>query len=381
MDTIVLKSFFPEIFFSLGIFLQLVFNARLTNTLKYNYPIIDREMFFQTFFILFCVLILFLNLNIECHFSNFLFVNDAGAIYTKITFICTSLLVLPVIFRSFVLQQLNLFEYFIVLSLSSFASLLLASVADLMSAYIIIEMQTLSFFVLATYKRDSAFSAEAGMKYFIAGSFMSGIFLFGSSFIYGALGTLNFSDLSILLSFTSNTNFENLHFIVIFGVLLVTFTLLFKISAAPFHFMSPDVYDGAPLASTVVFSVLPKIAIFTFFVRWLAALSNIYFDIQFIFIYVAIFSLIFGTFFAINQKRIKRLLVFSSIVQVGFMVAAFSQYSVFGMTSLFYFLVIYILSSILIWSNVSMLYTFSSLSNAYYSEKIGSAFLSSIANM
>lgn len=279
------------------------------------------------------------------------------------------------------LQQLNLFEYFIVLSLSSFASLLLASVADLMSAYIIIEMQTLSFFVLATYKRDSAFSAEAGMKYFIAGSFMSGIFLFGSSFIYGALGTLNFSDLSILLSFTSNTNFENLHFIVIFGVLLVTFTLLFKISAAPFHFMSPDVYDGAPLASTVVFSVLPKIAIFTFFVRWLAALSNIYFDIQFIFIYVAIFSLIFGTFFAINQKRIKRLLVFSSIVQVGFMVAAFSQYSVFGMTSLFYFLVIYILSSILIWSNVSMLYTFSSLSNAYYSEKIGSAFLSSIANM
>ena len=186
-------------------------------------------------------------------FSNFLFVNDAGSNLYKDYFYMYKFTCPSCNFRSFVLQQLNLFEYFIVLSLSSFASLLLASVADLMSAYIIIEMQTLSFFVLATYKRDSAFSAEAGMKYFIAGSFMSGIFLFGSSFIYGALGTLNFSDLSILLSFSSNTNFENLHFIVIFGVLLVTFTLLFKISAAPFHFMSPDVYDGAPLLVRLFF--------------------------------------------------------------------------------------------------------------------------------
>jgi len=236
MDSIVLKSFFPEIFFSLGIFLQLIFNARLINTLKYNFPVIDREVFIQTVFILFCVLILLFNLKIEAHLSNFLFVNDSGGCIVKLLFIITCLLTLPVIFRSFVLQKLNFFEYYIILSLALFASLLLFSVFDLISGYLVIEMQALAFYVLASYKRNSSFSTEAGLKYFISGSFISGIFLLGCSLIYGSLGTLNFNDLSLLLSFKLDDSLENLNFILLLGILLVVFTLLFKISAAPFHF-------------------------------------------------------------------------------------------------------------------------------------------------
>jgi NADH-quinone oxidoreductase subunit N len=267
MDSIVLKSFFPEIFFSLGIFLQLVFNSRLINSLEHNFPVIDKEVFVQTFFILFCVLILLLNLRIECHLANFLFINDAGGCFAKTLFIITCLMTLSVIFRSFVLQKLNFFEYYVILSLALFASLLLFSVFDLISAYLVIEMQALAFYVLASYKRNSSFSTEAGLKYFISGSFISGIFLLGCSLIYGAVGTLNFNDLSLLLSFKLNGSLENLNYILTLGVLLIVFTLLFKISAAPFHFWSPDVYDGSPLATTIVFSIFPKLVIFTLFVR------------------------------------------------------------------------------------------------------------------
>jgi NADH-quinone oxidoreductase subunit N len=299
----------------------------------------------------------------------------------KTFFIITCLLTMPVIFRSFVLQKLNFFEYYVILSLSLFASMLLFSAFDLLSAYLVIEMQALAFYVLASYKRDSSFSTEAGLKYFISGSFISGIFLLGCSLIYGSLGTLNFNDISLLLSFSLTETFENLNFILILGVLLVVFTLLFKISAAPFHFWSPDVYDGSPLATTIVFSLFPKLVIFTFFVRWISAISNIFFEIKFIFILLSLVSLIFGTFFAIRQKRLKRLIVFSSIVQVGFMLAALSQYSVDGMVALYYFLFIYILSSILIWNNVSLLYTFCNLTNRFYKENIRSVFLSSLSNM
>jgi proton-translocating NADH-quinone oxidoreductase chain N len=267
MDSIILKSFTPEIFLSLAIFGQLIYNARLINTLEYNFPVIDKEVFNQTMFILFCVLVLLFNQEIEGHFSNFLFLNDAGGRIAKILFVTTCLFTLPTILRSFIVQNLNFFEYFILLSLSIFSSLLLLSVFDLISGYLVIEMQALSFYVLASYKRDSAFSTEAGLKYFISGSFISGIFLLGCVLIYGSMGTLNFNDISLLLAFKLDCSLVYLNYILILGILLVVFTLLFKISAAPFHFWSPDVYEGSPLATTVAFSILPKIIIFTFLIR------------------------------------------------------------------------------------------------------------------
>ena len=144
MDTIIFQSFIPELFLSLSILFQLIFNVKLINNSKYNYPIVDREVFYQTFFILICLFFLYTNLKIEGFLSNFLFFNDEGAR---------------------------------------------------------IEMQSLCFYILASFKRNSSFSTEAGLKYFISSAFISGVFLFGSSLIYGMLGTLSFNGIALVLAF------------------------------------------------------------------------------------------------------------------------------------------------------------------------------------
>ena len=253
MDLIVFKSFIPELYLSFCILFQLIFNAYVINYLSNNYPVIEYEILGQTAFLLLCVLCLFLNLKIEGFFSMFLFLNDTSSRHIKIVLIFCCLAVLVTVIRSFKLQLLNFFEYFTIFLLAIFSLLLLVSVADMLSAYLVIEMQALAFYILASFRRNSAFSTEAGLKYFIAGSFISGVFLLGCALIYGVVGTLNFTNLNLILGFYFVGESNYLMFFLSLGILLITVTLLFKLSAAPFHFWSPDVYDGAPLASTVIF--------------------------------------------------------------------------------------------------------------------------------
>ncbi len=281
---------------------------------------------------------MFINLKIESSFSNFIFINDEGSRVIKILFIIICLTLLFPLIRSFKLQNLNFFEFFTIFLLSILALLLLLNAYDLISVYLIIEMQALSFYVLACFRRNSAFSTEAGLKYFISGSFISGIFLLGCSFIYGGIGTLNFLNISLLLSF----NFANEHLIIknfiLIGIVLILISFLFKISSAPFHFWSPDVYEGSPLSTTIIFSILPKLIIFTFLIRWLSTLSFLFDSISFIFTISGFFSVVLGTFFAIKQKRLKRLIVFSSIAQVGFLVISLSVHTLLGFSSLYFYL-------------------------------------------
>jgi len=381
MDLIILKSFLPEIFLSLSILFQLIFNARIINDLKFNFPIIDKEVFSQTSFILLCLLLLLINFRIEGSFSNFIFLNDGSARLVKILLVLSCLFSLTIIVRSFTLQNLNFFEFFTIFLLSLLSLLLLISSSDLISAYLVIEMQALCFYILASFRRDSAFSTEAGLKYFISGSFISGIFLFGASLIYGGLGTLNFNNLTLLLSFSLCDEFIYIKYFVLVGILLVTVTLFFKVAAAPFHFWSPDVYEGAPLASTVVFSILPKLAIFSFFIKWVSIISDLFYDIKSVFIVVGICSVFVGTFFALKQKRIKRLVIYSSIAQVGFLVAALSANSVEGVSAIYFFLVIYIITSILIWNHITLFYDFKKKSNMFNGKIATPLFLSSLANL
>jgi len=381
MDSIILKSFLPEIFLSVAILLQLVFNARLINNLSFNFPIIDKEIFFQTLFILFCLFCLFLNLKIEGFFSNFIFINDEGGRTVKVLFTLSCAFVLITILRSFSLQKLNFFEFFTLFLLSILALLLLVSSYDLISAYLIIEMQALCFYVLASFRRTSAFSTEAGLKYFVSGSFISCVFLFGCSLIYGGLGTLNFNELNLLLSFPFEENYTNIYYFIIIGVLFVTITLLFKISAAPFHFWAPDVYEGSPLSTTIIFSIIPKFVIFSFFIRWLSAIGLAFFDIKFVLVFAGLCSVFIGTFFAIQQKRLKRLFIYSSIAQVGFLVMALSTQSVDGLSSIFFFLTLYIVTSVVVWSHITLFQTFQTRSNLFYNKNLTPLFLSSLSNI
>ena len=382
MDSIIVKSFLPEIFLSLSVLLQLLFNVRVINNLKFNYPVLDKETLVQTVFILFCLLFLFFNLKIEVFFTNFLFLNNEGSRLIKILIVLSSLSALLLIFRSFVIQKLNFFEFFSLLLLAIFSLLLLASVYDLMSAYLCIEMQALCFYILASFRRNSAVSTEAGLKYFISGAFISCLFLFGVSLIYGSLGTVNFNALSLLLSFPLEEEVSTgLNFFIIVGCLLIIVTLLFKVAAAPFHFWSPDVYEGAPLSSTIVFVIIPKVVLFSLLIKWILTISNVFFEIKDIFLFSGVFSVFIGTFFSLQQKRIKRLIIYSSIAQVGFLILALTENSISGFSSVFFFLIIYIVTSILVWGHFSVLYACENQVSMFYKRPLVSLFLSSLSNL
>jgi NADH-quinone oxidoreductase subunit N len=240
-------------------------------------------------------------------------------------------------------------------------------------------MQALCFYVLASFKRDSSFSTEAGLKYFISGSFISGLFLFGASLIYGGLGTLNFNNISLFFSFTLINGFTPLNFLVIFGLLLITITFLFKIAAAPFHFWSPDVYEGSPLSSTIVFSVLPKIVLFNFLIKWICVLSVIFYDVKVVLYFIGIFSVFFGTFFAIKQTRVKRLIIYSSIAQIGFLVSALSTNTLNGFSSVYFFLVIYTITSVLVWTHI-VFFCCLKKNTKKFEKNISPLFLSNLSN-
>jgi len=369
MDDSVLKSFTLEIFFSVCIISLLVLNVRFTNVLAFNFPIINKEVIVQIFFLLICSLVIAYNSRIFGALENFLFLNTSGTSIFKILLILASIPVLLLIGRALSIEKINFNEYFIIYLLTLLAMLLLISCTDLLSSYLVIEMQALCFYIIASFKRNSSFSTEAGLKYFISGSFITGIFLVGASIIYGCLGTLTFNN--IFCIFSAPIYFESIDLIYCtsLGVILITASLLFKLSAAPFHFWSPDVYEGAPLASTIIFSIIPKISILIFLIRWVLSTSSISSYCSFIFLIVGMFSVFFGTIFAVRQKRIKRLIIYSSIAQVGFLVFPFSVSSIDSYTHLQFFLILYINTSILIWGNFVLFYE--SL-NSYKSFCVGS---------
>ena len=381
MDIILFKSFIPESFLSISILFQLIFNVKLINNFKYNFPVVDKEVFYQTIFILISLFFLYTNLKIEGFFSNFLFINDESTRIVKILMLLTCFFTLNVVIQTFSIQKLNFFEFFVIFLLSIFSLLLLISSADLISFYLVIEMQSLCFYILSSFKRDSSFSTEAGLKYFISGAFISGIFLFGSSLIYGCLGTLNFNALNLLLAFPVETEYNPFNFVLLTGIICVTTTLLFKIACAPFHFWSPDVYEGSPLSSTIIFSIVPKIALIFFFIKWILSINAFFFYYtQDMLLICGVLSAFVGTFYALSQNRLKKLIIYSSISQIGFLVAGLSTHSLGGFTSVFFFLIIYIITSILIWSHFSLFYFFQSNINKFYNKNSTSLFLSSLTN-
>jgi len=381
MDALILKSFIPETFFSIAILMQLVYNVRVVNNFKNNFPIIGKEVFTQTLFIFTSVFWLYKNVAISGYVATFSLVNDPGSILVKMATIGLTALTLIVVKESFKLQKLNFFEFYSLLSLSVLSLLVMISASDLIMFYLTMEMQALCFYVLASFNRDSVFSSESGLKYFVSGSFISGFYLLGASFIYGSIGTINLNSINLLTSFSFDTYSEELRLIFLVGVILVTCTLLFKLACAPFHFWSPDVYDGAPLSSTLIFSVVPKFALFCFFIKWINCLNVFFEDISTLLLAAGILSTFFGTFFGLTQKRIKKLVIYSSVAQTGFLVSGLSLGNLEGVTSVYFFLIIYLLTSILMWGHIIVFYRFYSKLSNFYSVQISSLFISSLSNL
>lgn len=354
MEMLIFKSFLPEIFFIFCILYQLVLNIKFLKKFKQSVPIINEELFTQGIYICFCLLILYFNQKLVGYSNNFLVLIDYSILNIKIMlsfFLCISFIIY---WRNFVIQKINFFEYFTILFLSILGLFLLLNTYDLVFGYLILELQTLCFYVLASFNRNSSFSIEAGLKYFVMGSIISGIFLLGCLIVYAFLGTTNFQRLSLLLAFPIEQTF--FYYSVLVGVLLITITFLVKMVIAPFHFWAPDVYEGSPLSTTIFFSLLPKISIITLFIRWLNICFPSYSILSFFLLLVGLFSVFWGAYLAISQKRFKRFIIYSSISQIGFVIMALSLHTYESYSSIYTYIVIYIITSCVIWGCFSNFY-------------------------
>ena len=198
---------------------------------------------------------------------NNLLITDPFTTFIKAVILLSSMLCILLSLNYIEYNKINTFEYTLLILLSVLGMLLLVSSYDLLSLYLGVELMSLSFYILAAYKRNSEFSGEAGLKYFILGAFSSGLLLFGSSMLYGFTGMTNFEDIAKLLvgigAMSGTVSFNG----IIIGILFISIALLFKVAAAPFHMWSPDVYEGSPTPVTAFFSTVPKIALLALFVR------------------------------------------------------------------------------------------------------------------
>lgn len=238
-------------------------------------------------------------------------------------------------------------EYLCLMMFSVIGMFISISARDFLVMYIGLELQTLPMYILASFNVFNSRSSESGVKYFILGALASGIMLFGISLIYGFSGTTNFLVINDL--YQDAVGVDSVLFkipaAVIVGIVMVLSGLCFKLSAAPFHFWTPDVYEGSPIISTCFFATLPKLAS-------LVVLGNIcyrafygYEEVWLMLIKVmAVASLIIGSFGAIMQNSLKRLMAYSSITNVGYILASFSCYNLFALKAATLFMLVYIVA-------------------------------------
>jgi NADH-quinone oxidoreductase subunit N len=228
-----------------------------------------------------------------------------------------------------------IFEFAILVLLSTLGMMVLISAADLIMLYLGLELMSLTLYVVAASNRDNAKSTEAGLKYFVLGALSSGMLLYGASLIYGFTGTVEFAGIAAAAK-TGSLG-------IVFGLVFLLAGLCFKVSAVPFHMWTPDVYEGAPTPVTAFFASAPKVAALAVFTRVaLTAFPGIVPQWQQIIVFVAIASMVLGSFAAIGQKNIKRLMGYSSIGHMGFALVGLASGTVEGAQGVLIYIAIYV---------------------------------------
>ena len=254
-----------------------------------------------------------------------LFIDDAFGRFAKVTVLLSAAAVLVVAQPFMVKRGIARFEYPVLVALSVLGMMAMVSAGDLMSLYMGLELQSLALYVVASIQRDSAKSTEAGLKYFVLGALSSGLLLYGASLVYGYAGTTLFS-----------------------GIMTVVLAgLAFKISAAPFHMWTPDVYEGAPTPVTAFFATAPKVAAMALIGRltW-DAFGGIPGQWAQVLAAFSVISMFVGAVAAIGQKDIKRLMAYSSIAHMGFALMGLAAGTAFGVEAMLIYMAIYVTMNI-----------------------------------
>jgi NADH-quinone oxidoreductase subunit N len=347
MDIIEIFSFFPEIFLTtitLGLLVYGLLNPHFENICVLS--------------ILGLVGTLYLVINAtDCqslsHSSYF--VIDEMSHYLKILLLSCVIVIVLYTFQYSKVEAWHSFECVIFILLSTISMMIMLSAKDFMTLYLTIELQSLCFYVLAASLRKSEYSVESGLKYFVLGALASGILLFGITLVYTFTGFITFDSLHLLSAWEAlegEGQILNPGFAI--GILCIFVAMLFKLTAAPFHLWAPDVYTGAPTIITAFFALVPKIALIGVFTR--IALWTCYGHPESIWnttiIICAILSLVFGCFGALGQTNLKRLLAYSSINHVGYILLGFASGTPEGLESVFVYLFIYVLTTVAVFGIV-----------------------------
>nr|QGX86663.1 NADH dehydrogenase subunit 2 [Chloroidium sp. UTEX 3077] len=341
------KAVIPESFLVLASLILLVYGVVYSGSKKSGYPIIMHGLGWLVQLSLLFTFLLLVN-NPLCNGSLFYnsLVIDSFTLFFK-GLVCVGALVSVLISLSYVEQEnINAFELLILVLLSTASMLFLVSAVDFICMYLAIELQSLCFYVMAGLKRNSEFSTEAGLKYFLLGAFSSGILLFGCSLLYGFTGTTNFLELGKIFTCGSEELLAGISSVRAceLGMVFVFVGFLFKLSAVPFHMWAPDVYEGAPTSVTAFFSIVPKVSVLAVFIRLsYEGFYDLMIPWQQLILFSSIASMILGSLAALSQNKVKRLLAFSSIGHVGYILIGFCCGTVEGIQALVLYLFVYII--------------------------------------
>ena len=338
-----LELVFPEIFLSLSIMFLLILGVFKKNSSK----------LIQNISLIVLLITSVITLNETLGIEETLLFNSSVIIdylssFMKIITLLAAFLVLVISSNYLKTFQIFKIEYPILILSSVLGMMVMISSNDLIVFYMGLELQSLALYVLATFNRDQLKSSEAGLKYFVLSALSSGLLLYGCSLIYGFTGSTNFDIIANQL----NSN----EYAITFGIVFILVGLAFKISAVPFHMWAPDVYEGSPTSVTLFFTMVPKIAALTVFIRFLyVPFLNLIDQWQMILIFLSIASMIFGAIAAIGQTNLKRLIAYSSIGHVGYILAGLATGSNDGIQNSVIYITIYILMNLGLFSCLLMM--------------------------
>lgn len=266
---------------------------------------------------------------------NGMFDHDSFTFFIKFLIIAGLIVSLALSTQYLYQENIIKFEYPILILFAGIGMLLMVSANDMMSLYVGLELQSLSLYVLAAIRKTHLRSAESGMKYFILGAISSGMLLFGISLIYGFVGSTNFDVIGVTLA-------EEVSLGAVIGFVFVLAALAFKISAAPFHMWTPDVYEGAPTSVTAFFAIVPKLAAIALIIRLLfipfSAISEQWFQMVW---FLSFASMAVGAFAGLRQDNIKRLLAYSSIGNIGYALIGVVAGNETGLSSVLVYMTLY----------------------------------------
>ncbi len=322
----------PEIILSIG-FLILLSMSPFIKTYSY------RKIGYLSLFLIFITQFFIVKdiFIFEEVFNGFFIIDSFGSFLKLIILISAGL----IIFFYLIVkneESLKRPEFPLVILLSLIGMLLMVSANNLLSLFISIELQSLGLYVLVSFSKEDLNSSEAGVKYFVIGSLSTCIFLFGASLIYGLVGSTDFSIISNYMS-----DQPSIPMVLIVGLIFILVSISLKISAAPFHMWTPDVYQGAPTIVTAFLSTAPKVAVFGVLIRLLVfPFGEIIVDWGKIVIILSITSMIIGSLGAIMQNDIKRLMAYSTINHIGFMLMGLVPGSEDGITAISIYLILYL---------------------------------------